>query len=653
MSYQPIENYGLIGNMHTIAMVGTGGSIDWLCFPHFDSPSLFAAILDDKKGGSFSIAPRDHGEVTHKQFYWPDTNVLVTRFLSPDGVAELIDYMPVIEGSSHRTGGASGSGPETAAGAGHERQHRIVRRLSVVRGSMKFRLECRPAFDYGRVPAEVEITDRGVLFHGPDLHLALSGEPEFRADAGGAAGAAAAATGAASPATGPAAASGPPGAVSDFELKENESLTFVFHQVPEGSGCSPAVPEDESEALFRDTVAYWRRWLSKSTYKGRWREMVHRSALTLKLLTFEPTGAIVAAPTTGLPEGVGGERNWDYRYTWIRDAAFTLYGLLRIGFTEEAEKFMAWIEARTHELNPDGSLQIMYGLDGHHDLTEQELSHLDGYKGSRPVRIGNGAYDQLQLDIYGELMDSVYLYNKYGSPISYDFWVQLRKLINWVADNWKRTDEGVWEVRGGQQHFTYSKLMCWVAIDRGLRLADKRSFPADRDRWISVRDEIYEEIMHEGWSEERKAFVQSYGSTTLDASNLTMPLVFFVSPTDRRMLSTLDETLKPPQEGGLVSNSLVYRYDVTETEDGLSGEEGTFNICSFWLVEALTRAGRTDSGRLEEARLMFEKMLGYANHVGLYAEETGPSGEALGNFPQAFTHLALISAAYNLDKELG
>ncbi len=652
MAYQPIENYGLIGNMHTISMVGMDGSIDWLCFPHFDSPSIFARILDDRKGGFFRIAPTGAGSagaaadapadgpdsISHKQFYWPDTNVLVTRFLSPDGVAELVDYMPVLENSGDGDHGED------------ERRHRIVRRLSVVRGSMDFTLECRPAFDYARSPAEVEITDRGVLFHGPDLHLALSGEPDFTEAP------ATTPKGALSGGAGESGAAGdalPPGAVSSFHLKENESLTFVLHQIPEGAGCSPAVPEEESEELFRRTVNYWRRWISRSTYKGRWREMVHRSALTLKLLTFEPTGAIVAAPTTGLPEGVGGERNWDYRYTWIRDAAFTLYGLLRIGFTEEAERFMSWIEARTHELNPDGSLQIMYGLDGRHELTEQELGHLDGYKGSRPVRIGNGAYDQLQLDIYGELMDSVYLYNKYGAPISYDFWVQLRKLINWVADNWKRTDEGVWEVRGGQQHFTYSKLMCWVAIDRGLRLADKRSFPADRDRWLATRDEIYEEIMREGWSDERKAFVQSYGSTTLDASNLTMPLVFFVSPTDRRMLSTLDETLKPPQEGGLVSNSLTYRYDVTTTQDGLAGEEGTFNICSFWLVEALTRAGRTDRGRLEEARLMFEKMLGYANHLGLYAEETGPSGEALGNFPQAFTHLALISAAYNLDRALG
>jgi GH15 family glucan-1,4-alpha-glucosidase len=617
MAYQPIEDYALIGNMHTVALVGINGSIDWLCFPSFDSPSIFAAMLDDKRGGYFQIRPAHGGKVTHKQFYWPETNVLVTRFLSPEGVAELIDYMPVVEDDQD------------------ERKHRVVRRLSLVRGRMEFELECRPAFDYARERGRVELTDRGVIFRGGEVELALSGSPDFDYLAG-------------SEIDGT-----PAGAGSRFHLEENESVTFVLHQIAAGTGCSPAVPEDESEELFRKTVNYWRDWIAKTHYRGRWREMVHRSALTLKLLTYEPTGAIVAAPTAGLPESVGGERNWDYRYTWIRDAAFTLYGLLRIGFTGEAERFMAWIEARTHELNPDGSLQIMYGIDGRHDLTEETLDHLEGYRGSRPVRIGNGAFDQLQLDIYGELMDSVYLYNKYGAPISYDFWVQLRKLVNWVVGNWRRPDEGVWEIRGGRKDFTYSKLMCWVALDRAIRLADKRSFPSDRDVWIKTRDEIYEEIMDKGWSAERQAFVQSYGSTTLDASNLTMPLVFFVSPTDRRMLSTLNEILKPPQEGGLVSNSLTYRYDVTTTEDGLTGEEGTFNICSFWLVEAMTRAGRTDPARLGEARLMFEKMLGYANHVGLFAEETGPSGEALGNFPQAFTHLALISAAYNLDRALG
>ena len=314
---------------------------------------------------------------------------------------------------------------------------------------------------------------------------------------------------------------------------------------------------------------------------------------------------------------------------------------------------MEWIEARCHELAPDGHLQIMYGIDGRHMLTEETLDHLDGYRGSRPVRIGNGAYDQLQLDIYGELLDAVYLSNKYHRPVSYELWVELRRIVNWLCDNWQRRDAGIWEVRGGPQHFVYSKLMCWVAVDRALRLADKRSFPADRQHWSRVRDEIFEEIMREGWDAQREAFVQHYGSDALDAANLMMPLVFFVSPTEPRMLKTLAATRRTPAAGGLVSNSLVYRYPPHSTVDGLTGEEGTFNICTFWLVEALTRAGYADPKLLVDARLMYERMLGYANHLGLYAEETGPRGEALGNFPQAFTHLALISAAHNLDRALG
>ncbi|MDA0737989.1 MAG: glycoside hydrolase family 15 protein [Nitrospirae bacterium] len=603
MSYQPIENYGLIGNMRTTALVGMNGSIDWFCFPHFDSPSIFAAILDENKGGRFQIMPVN-SNAKHKQFYWPDTNVLVTRFLSSQGVGQIIDFMPV-------------GLKETDVG-----YHGIIRRVQAIRGNLKFKLECSPAFNYARDQHTTTLTSDGVRFDANGLSLRLGATIPLQQDG--------------------------TGVVAEFELHEGHELSFALQEVEQYSDCCVAVAQDQAEDLFHQTVEYWRRWLSKCTYRGRWREMVQRSALTLKLLTFEPTGAIVAAPTCSLPEGIGGARNWDYRYTWIRDAAFTLYGLLRIGFTTEAEKFMHFLEARCHELKPDGSLQIMYGIDGRHELPETTLDHLEGYRQSKPVRVGNGAYDQLQLDIYGELLDSVYLYNKYGSPISYDLWKHLRRLINWVCDNWHRPDEGVWEVRGGQQHFLYSKLMCWVALDRGLRLADKRSFPADRDRWLKIRDTIYEEIMEKGWSESRQAFVQRYGSESLDAANLMMPLVFFVSPTDPRMLKTLDAINQPPEQGGLVANALVYRYNVNETKDGLDGEEGSFNICTFWLVEALTRAGRTD-----EARLMFEQMLGYANHLGLYAEETGHHGEALGNFPQAFTHLALISAAFNLDRALG
>ena len=608
MAYEPIENYGIIGDMRSLALVGMDGSIDWLCLPRFDSPSVFAAILDDKKGGRFKIAPTAEN-VTRKQFYWPETNVLITRFLSPDGVGEITDFMPAV-----------GKGKDTW-------DNRLIRRVSVVRGTMRFRMECLPAFNYAREEHQTEISSHGVCFRAPSHSLGIvTGFPLKKSGNGVAA---------------------------EFTLSEEESAVFLLRDQPEGGECGLLLSEGEAMELFKVTVAYWRRWIARCTYTGRWREDVHRSALALKLMTYAPTGAIVAAPTCSLPESLGGESNWDYRYTWIRDAAFTLYAFLRIGFTDEAEAFMNWLKARTSELENDGSLRIMYRIDGSHELKEENLDHLEGYKSSRPVRVGNGAHDQLQLDIYGELMDSVYLYNKYGTPISYDLWRDLRRLVSWVCENWRQKDEGIWELRGGRQQFIYSKVMCWVAVDRALRLADKRSFPADRARWLACRDEIYEEILTRGWNRERQAFVQHYGSNTLDAANLIMPLVFFMSPSDPRMLKTLDAVNRSPEKGGLVSNSLVYRYNVGETADGLSGHEGTFNICTFWLVEALTRAGRTDRARLDEARLMFERMLGYANHLGLYAEKTAHSGEMLGNFPQAFTHLALISAAFNLDRTLG
>lgn len=602
MGYRPIEEYGLIGDMHTAALVGLDGAIDWLCYPRFDSPSIFGAIVDDRKGGSFRLAP-SCPHATRKQLYWPDTNVLVTRFLSETGVAELTDFMPV--------------GTRGEPGAPF-----LVRKVHVIRGEVPMRLKCRPAFDYARARHETRVDGTTAIFDGGGMTLQLCGPVELKADG--------------------------EGVSSEFTLKPGQSVVFALREPS-----SRLFSAEESESLLDGTIEYWRRWLAGCTYRGRWREVVHRSALALKLLTYEPTGAIIAAPTCGLPEQVGGERNWDYRYTWIRDAAFTLYALMRIGFTDEAGRFMSWIEDRCHETCGDAPLQVVYGIDGRHELEEEELGHLDGYRGSRPVRIGNGAAGQLQLDMYGELLDAVYLYNKHGTPISYDLWSHLVRIVDYVCDNWRREDEGIWEVRSGRKHFVFSKLMCWVAIDRALRLADKRSFPADRDRWAKARDEVYTDLMEHGWSEDRGAFVQAYGEEELDASVLVMPLTFFLAPTDPRLLKTLEVLRRPIEEGGLSCDGLVYRYDPSRSPDGLEGEEGAFNMCSFWMVEALTRAGKADPKSLRDARMIFERMLGYANHLGLYGEETGARGEALGNYPQGLTHLALISAAFNLDRALG
>ncbi|MEM9887990.1 MAG: glycoside hydrolase family 15 protein [Bacteroidota bacterium] len=604
MSYQAIENYGIIGNMRTAALVSQMGSLDWLCYPHFDHPTLFAALLDDKKGGTFRIRPKEE-HYTSKQFYWQDTNVLVTRFMMKEGACELIDYMPVGESDLAR------------------QCNGIVRKIRVLRGSIRLEIFCRPAFDYARAEHKIEKENHKYHFQSVELEMTLHSNQDLHIEGDAVNG--------------------------EVTLEEGEQAYFMLTASDEDLILS----EEVEEKAFYASIQYWRDWLSQCTYRGRWREMVYRSALTLKLLTFQPTGAIIAALTTSLPEHIGGERNWDYRYTWIRDAAFTVYAFMRIGFNEEANRFMNFIEKIVKDRKPNEPLQIMFGINGEKKLTEKHLAHLEGYKNSKPVRIGNGAYDQLQLDIYGELMDSVYLSNKYGTPVSHDFWLELRELTNWIADNWQRKDAGIWEVRGGDQHFVYSKLMSWVALDRAIRLAEKRSFPSDKVRWTKVRDEIYEEMLEKAWSEDLKAFTQTYEGDALDASNLLMTMTFFMSPSDPRMLSMLDAMNRPVKEGGLVSNDLVFRYDLSKSPDGLEGEEGTFNICTFWMVEALARAGKTHPEYLEEARLMFEHMLSFSNHLGLYAEETGVCGEALGNFPQAFTHLALISAAYNLDKVLG
>ena len=609
MAYQPIEDYGIIGNMRTVALVGMNGSIDWYCSPNFDSPSIFGAILDDKKGGRFKIAPVAD-RVKSKQFYWPSTNILVTRFLHEDGIAELEDFMPA------------------GLPADSEAYRQLYRRIRCVRGSVRMSLICQPALDYGRAQHEVRVGEQGASFCAGNQSFWICSAVPLEQSANGAVSA-------------------------EFVLSEGESRTFVFTDNAK-TKCDLQPPsEEEAEEIFQRTVKFWRSWLSASTYRGRWRERVERSALALKLLTFESTGAIVAAPTASLPEVIGGTRNWDYRFTWIRDAAFTVYAFVRLGFTEEAAGFVSWLQNYVAKhLHAGQPLPTVFTIYGESKLPEETLDHWEGYRQSGPVRIGNEAVAQYQSDIYGELMDSLYLSNKYVGPISYDLWFRIRRRLDWLCDNWQKPDQGIWEMRNREEHFVYSKLMNWVALDRGIRLADKRSFPGNREKWLQERDRIYEEILTKGWNEKRQAFTQFYGSDDLDASLLIMPLVFFMAPTDPRMVRTVKAILEDPRKGGLVSDGLVYRYSNEQGIDGLPGKEGTFNMCSFWLVEALTRAGQTNPEWLDEARLLFERMLGYANHLGLYAEQTSGQGEMLGNFPQAFTHLALISAAFNLDRAL-
>lgn len=605
MAYQSIGDYGLIGNMRTAALVGRNGSVDWFCYPRFDSPSVFGAILDDRSGGRFKIAPSVAG-VNSEQYYLPDTNVLLTRFVSRDGAVEVADFMPLVPSPSDEDG-------------------RLVRRVTCTRGSMQLRMECHPAFNYGRDTHQIEIGSQGVVFRSPGLTVGLASDLALKKRA--------------------------KGISCEFTVKVDEVHTFVMGGMKEDGGIGQ-LAADGGALQLNHTVDYWRQWIGKCSYKGRWREMVHRSALTLEMLVYEPTGAVVAAPSCSLPESLGGERNWDYRSSWIRDAAFTVYALLRIGLVDEADRFMSWIEFLSRQRKQGPLLQTVYGIDGRRRLSEESLEHWEGYEGSHPVRVGNAAYAQLQLDIYGELMDAAYLYNKYRNPISSELWSDLRRLADWVSKNWNREDCGIWEVRGSRRHFVYSKVMCWVALDRALRIASKRSLPADHGRWRSVRDQIYEAILKEGWSERRHAFVQTFGGDGLDASNLIMPMVFFMAPNDPRMVKTVRAICEPAGKGGLLEDGMVRRYDTAQTEDGLKGGEGAFNMCTFWLVEALTRAGRSDPALLTRAHMLFQKMLMRANHLGLYSEEVGVEGEPLGNMPQALAHLAFISAAVNLDRGL-
>jgi GH15 family glucan-1,4-alpha-glucosidase len=598
--FTPIADHGLIGDLQTAALVTTSGEIDFFCCPRFDSPTIFASLLDRQRGGYFRIAA-DGSDYVTKQLYFPDSAILITRFMTEGGVGEVIDFMPI----DH---------PEIASA-----HHRLARRVRVVRGSMRFTLDCAPRFDYGRLPHEVTLAERGAVFSTPDLTLtlhvdtSLALDPSLHADSSEA-----------------------PEAIklvrnendvsATFTLRAGQVATVVLESAaPNAPGTVSAETVDE---WLLQTGQFWRDWLSRSTYRGRWREMVSRSAMTLKLMTYAPTGALVAAVTTGLPEEIGGERNWDYRYTWIRDSSFSVYALLGLGYTEEAAAFMKWVSDRVSEhIDEHGAaapLKLMYRVDGSSDLHEESLDHFEGYLNSRPVRIGNGAADQLQLDIYGELADSLYLADTQGIRIGNPGWARLREVLDWLSEHWDQPEEGIWETRGGQQPFTYGRLMSWVAFDRAIRIATNHGLPADLPRLTATRDAIYQQIMEKG------------------ASLLLMPLVGFVAPTDPMWLSTLRA-----MDHELVSDSLVYRYNPSASPDGLQGHEGTFSIATYWYVDALAR-----SGRLEEARLTFEKMATYANHVGIFSEQIGLTGRQQGNFPQAFTHLALINAALNLNYQL-
>ena len=603
--YPLIEDHGLIGDLQTSALVSTDGSIDWFCAPRFDSPSVFGALLDKDKGGYCRIRPVAD-EFTTKQLYFPDTAALVTRYLTEEGVGEVVDFMPVT--SSH-------------VPAEH---HRIVRLLRCIRGQMTFEIDIAPRFDYGREPHETQISEGGVVFRGEATTMAVSivREPEDEELGRGGA--------------------NESGDVrAELTLRTGEARGMILDV-----GATEARETSVGEVwdLFNGTVQFWTTWLEQCTYTGRWREMVNRSAITLKLMTYAPSGGLVAAPTAALPEQIGGERNWDYRFTWVRDASFSVYALLALGFMDEAVAFGVWMRERVMDTRADGTapLNIMYRIDGSSELVEESLEHWAGYRDSFPVRIGNGAADQLQLDIYGEMMDSLYLADQRGFQMNYAGWLKLCGVLDWLVDHWDQPEEGIWETRGGRQHFTYGRLMCWVAFDRGIRLAAKRGWPASVDSWTAARDAVFRQIMEKGWSPERQAFVQHYDTHVLDASLLRMAALGFIGPNDPMWQSTLDA-----MDEELVTDSLVYRYDPDASPDGLRGSEGTFSLCTFTYVEALAGAGR-----LDKARITFEKMLTYANHLGLYSEEIALSGEQIGNFPQAFTHLALINAAITLDAEL-
>jgi GH15 family glucan-1,4-alpha-glucosidase len=673
-TYPPIEDYGIIGSMTTCALVSKAGSIDWLCMPDFDSPAVFGRILDWHKGGHFQVAPRGVQSVDRR--YLPGTNVIETTFWTETGVAKLTDFMvmdlpdpelAVSEGNRLQLSGSFDVVLPTKKKQMppiekllvplHARYHqKVARILECTEGSVSFVVECRPRFNYGTVtPHAVLIEEEG----GASNHAFARG------------GASAISVYCSAPVS-----------IIDHafhaegSLRAEEKAYSVVTSQPYFLPIAEDFDEEKVERMLEETVQYWEEWSGRCSYNGQYRDDVLRSALALKALTFEPSGAILAAATTSLPESPAGERNWDYRYTWIRDATLSLGALSKIGYKEEARAFKRWMEWTA--AYPE-DLQIMYGLRGERWLTEVELNELEGYKWSTPVRIGNGAHSQFQLDIYGEILDSAYIYQDVVLPrredadnwefetgmgvdpeeyeTEPDYWEFLSSVVEFVIENWRRPDAGLWESRGGDRHFVYSKVMCWVALDRGVKIAQGlvreeggREFynisDEQLERWAKVRDEIKEDVLTNGYDPNYKtdagAFVQFYGSKNLDASNLKLPMLGFIEADDPRMRSTIEMT----QQDLVSPQGFVYRYK--DFDDGLSGGEGTFSICTFWLISNLIALGE-----VREARVLFETVRAYANDLGLFSEEiNSESGEMLGNFPQAFSHLAFIEAAVELSRAM-
>ncbi|MCK5933490.1 MAG: glycoside hydrolase family 15 protein [Fulvimarina manganoxydans] len=578
--------------MRTLALVADDATISFFCHPNIASPTVFGSLLDPEKGGSFSFGAKSRsGEMKTKQMYLPDTNILITRFLENEGIGEVTDFMP-----------ADGTG-------------RIVRRAKAIMNTVAFEVDLTPRPDYGRKAPRLSPCEDGIRIDWDGCERPMEVHSSF------------------------------PLTLTDdaitarIELKEGESAYIVLCPKHDDS---PEIDGQYVRNAFTQTRDHWHKWVNAGQYPSFWRELVTRSALTLKLLTSAEHGSIAAAATFGLPEVLGGERNWDYRYCWVRDAAFTLYSLSRLGYYDEAESFIHFLMERAVEDGAEG-LQIMYGMDGRSELPESTLDHLSGYADSTPVRVGNAAYSQLQLDIYGEFMDAVYIATKARGKPAYSVWIKLSRMMDWLCENWRQPDQGIWESRGGPKEYLSSRLMCWVALDRALRIAMEQSLPANIEQWRRERDLIQRTILEEFWNPDIGAFTQFKGSTTLDAVVLLMPLVKFINPRDAMWTSTLKAVRRE-----LVHDCLVHRYrNCAENHDGLDGQEGAFTICSFWYVEALAR-----TGYVAEARLLFEKLHTYSNHLGLYSEELSSAGDHLGNFPQALTHLSLISAAIWLDRSL-